>query len=138
MDGANSEDGKRSVQYTEHEIELGARANRVARVLGIVVLILCLGIAVFALFVLPIDTRLAYSGRLGRNGIPMPIAMAVMPLAVFFTVRPLLKPNPDVNGMNKSGRMIIYWICLPMFLFFLYGQWVLAESMLSEAGVFPG
>ena len=135
VDGVNSTDETPSVTYTEHELRLGATANRVFLSLSVLVLILGLGIAVFVLSVLPLDTRLAYSGRLGRNGIPMPIAVAVMPLAVFFTLRPLLKPKPDANHMDKGGRMIIYWIGVPMLLLFLYGQWIIAESMLSDAGL---
>lgn len=138
MGGVNSKDEKPSEKFTERDLELGARTNRVFLVLSVVVLILCVGLAIFTLFVLPLDTRLAYTGRLGRNGIPMPIALAIMPLAVFFTVRPLLKPKPDVNHMDKGGRMIIYWIGAPMLLLFLYGQWIIAESMLSDAGVFSG
>lgn len=138
MVDVNSEDEKPSVKFTERDRELGVRANRVFLVLSVIVFILCVGVAIVALFILPMDTRLAYNGRLGRNGIPMPIALAITPLAVFFTVRPLLKPKPDVNHMDKGGRMIIYWIGVPMLLLFLYGQWIIAESMLSDAGAFPG
>lgn len=134
-DGAHPGIEKRSVVVTERDIELGARANKVAKVLGVCALILTLGIAIFVLVLLPLDTRLAYSGRLGRNGIPMPIAVAIIPLAIFLTIRPVLKPKSDIDHMNKGDRVIIYWIGVPMFLFFLYGQWVIAESMLSDAGV---
>lgn len=138
MDAASSEDTASSPKFTERDIELGARANKIAKLLGIWVLILCLAIAVFAFVVLPLDTRLAYSGRLGRSGIPMPMAMAIMPLAVFFTVRPLLIPKPDIDHMDKGGRIIIYCIGVPMLLFFLFGQFFLVQSMLSDAGVFSG
>lgn len=133
-----SDDTSTSPKYTERDIELGGRANKIAKLLGIWVLILCLAIAVFAFIVLPLDTRLAYSGSLGRSGLPMPLVVAIMPLAVFFTVRPLLNPKPDIDYMDKGGRMIIYCIGVPMLLFFLFGQCFLVQSMLNDAGVFSG
>lgn len=68
----------------------------------------------------------------------MPLAVAIMPLAVFFTVRPLLNPKPDIDHMDKGGRMIIYCIGVPMLLFFLFGQYFLVQSMLNDAEVFSG
>ena len=124
------------LKLPEHDLELGAKANRVLQMMCVVVFIVCLGIAVFVVSTVPLDTRLSYSGRFGRSGIPMPFAMAVVPLVVFFTWRATRKP--DAHHMGKGDRMVAYWIGVPMVLAFLYGHWILAESMLVDVGVLAG
>lgn len=136
-DGAGSAELRSAVKPAGDDPVLGARANGFALVLGGIVFILGLGLAVYAISVLPLETRLAYD-RLGRDGIPLPVAVALMPLAAFLTLRPVLMRKPEVHRMGKRSRMIIYWIVGPMFLGMLWAQWVIVESMLVDAGLMSG
>ena len=124
----DSKDGTPARKFTE--LELGAKANNIIQVLCVVGFVLCLGIGVFVFSTVPLDARLSYSGRFGRNGIPMPLAMGLAPVCALFLWRATRKP--DANHMGKGGRMIIYWLGVPFVLLFPIFHWVRSEENTSE------
>ena len=59
---------------TSQDLVLGARASRYVDVLCLAGLGIASVLAVLVFISVPLDTRLPYSGRFARNGIPMPIS----------------------------------------------------------------
>lgn len=124
-----------SGSLTESDLVLGKRAIRIMTILGAAALVVCIGIAVYVFQNVPMDTRLSYSGRFGRNGIPMPLAITVMPLVLALMLRPSRGGRAHHMGRNK--RVAYYVLQSAVFIAAVWGQWVMAELLMAEAGLLP-
>lgn len=72
---------------TDEDLRLGKQNVLITRVACVIALIVCLGLAVYVFQHVPAETRLPYSGKYGRNGIPMPISVLLMPVVVLIILR---------------------------------------------------
>ncbi len=118
--------------FTEQDLRLGRKASNIIDKLCIVALFACLGMAVFVFLNVPLDTRMPYSGRFGRNGIPAPIAMlpALVVLVGFW--RSGRKPN--AHHMRSGSRVGLYVIGTAVIVACVVFQWNFAEAILTEGG----
>ncbi len=82
------------------------------------------------------NTRMPYSGRFGRNGIPAYIAMALPPLFLFIIWKDGKKP--DAHRMGKGACIAVYIFGTAMVLTTGIGQWILADRILTAGGYFSG
>ncbi|MBD7993840.1 hypothetical protein H9639_00785 [Arthrobacter sp. Sa2CUA1] len=121
---------------TERDLLLGKRAIRIVTILGVVAFVVCVGMAVYVFQNVPVDTRLPYSGRFGRSGMPMPFAIGVIPVALIVLVRP--STSRRAHHMGKKSRIGYYILLPPMLLGAVYGQFVMAELLMIESGALPG
>jgi hypothetical protein len=131
-EGIETDKGK----FTAEDLCLGKIVSRHA---GIIVwggLALCVGIAIFAFLNVSWDTRMPYDGKYNRRGtgIPMQIAMLPIPLTLIGLVRDGRKP--DSHHMRQGSRVATYimvggWVALC-----IWGQSVMAQSILEAGGAF--
>lgn len=118
--------------FTERDLRLGRKASRIIDKLCIVALVACLGMAVFVFMNVPLETRMPYSGRFGRDGIPAPIAMlpAIVVLVLFWRSG----KKPDAHHMRNGSRVGLYVIGTAITVACVLFQWNFAEAILAEGG----
>lgn len=114
---------------------LSQRAIRIMTILGAAALVVCIGIAVYIFQNVQMDTRLPYSGRFGRNGIPMPLAITGIPFLLVLMLRP--SRSRRAHNMSKKKRIAYYLLQSAVFIAAVWGQWVMAELLMVEAGLLP-
>lgn len=136
--GASSDAGGEAVPdgLTEEDLQLGKRAVKLKTIACLIAFVACLGIAVFVLSSVPWDTRMPYTGRFGRNGIPAPIAMLPCLLVLLGFWRSGKKP--DAHHMGKGSRIGYFILAPAIIIACVFGQWILAEAILIEGGFLPG
>lgn len=122
-------------KFTEQDLLLGKKASKYIDIICLLALIATLGMAVFVLLNVPLDTRLDYSGRFGRNGLPMPAVMLLPPLFLFFLWR--TGKRPDAHHMKKPSRLATYVVGTVMVSVCIFFQGVFAEAALIAGGVLP-
>lgn len=115
---------------------LGKKAAKYSAVICAVAFVACLGIAIYVLFSVPLGTRMPYSGRYGRNGIPMPVALLPFLVVLSGLFRASIKR--DAHHMGKGSRGGVYVIGTAMVVGCVVAQWLFAQSILIEGGAFAG
>ncbi|CEA06750.1 hypothetical protein BN1051_00110 [Arthrobacter saudimassiliensis] len=126
------EPGPRSKpNLSERDLVLGKRVIRFMTVGCLAALVVNLAIAVYVFQSVPLDTRLPYSGRFGRNGIPMPIAMGVFVVFLALFARPY---GSKAHHMGKRARVILYILAVAIMVVAVWAQWELAKAILVEGG----
>ena len=118
--------------FTEEDLRLGRKASRTMDRFCVVALIACLGMAAFVFTNVPWDTRMPYSGRFGRDGIPAPIAMlpALIVLLGFWRSG----KKPDAHHMRKGSRVGMYIVGSAIVAACVFFQWQFAEAILVQGG----
>lgn len=122
--------------FTPEDLELGKKAVKFVSVLSMIALVVALGITFYVFMSVPWDTRLPYSGRFGRNGLPMPFVMMLCLVLLIMFWR--IGKKPTAHHMGKASRGAYYILPPMMILGVVWGQWVLAASILVEGGALPG
>jgi hypothetical protein len=122
--------------FTEEDLRLGRRASRIIYLSCGVALVACLGIAAFVLVSVPLDTRMPYSSRFGRNGIPAPIAMLPALVVLFGMWRAGRKP--DAHHMRKGSRVGSYILGTVIIAVCVFFQGAFAQGILVEGGFLAG
>ncbi|CEA06759.1 hypothetical protein BN1051_00115 [Arthrobacter saudimassiliensis] len=128
--------GASSDSLTERDLVLGKRAIRIMTILGTLAFVVCIGIAIYVFQNVPMETRLPYTGRFGRNGIPMPLAISAVPFALVVMLRPSW--GRRAHHMGKKKRVAYYVLLSAILIGAVYGQRVMAETLMIEAGVLSG
>lgn len=120
---------------TAEDLELGKRAVKIIGILAAVALAVSIGITVFVFMSVPWETRLPYEGQYGRNGLPMQVAMSMCILSqvIFWRVG----KKPTAHHMGKASRGLYYVLAPVMIVGAVWGQCVLAKSILVEGGALP-
>ena len=121
---------------TDEDLRLGKRNVLITRVACVIALVVCLGLAVYVFQHVPAETRLPYSGKYGRNGIPMPISVLLMPVVVLIILRNAF--TRGAHEMGRGARIGSYILGLGMILGLVIGQLAIAEGLLIEGGAMPG
>ena len=136
-DDVSSPPGKGSPSgLTPEDLELGRRAVKFVRILSAIALVAAVGITLYVFMSVPWETRLPYSGRFGRNGLSMQVAMAMCLAAQFIFWR--ISKSPTAHHMGKTSRVACYILPPLMIAGAVWGQWILAVSILVEGGALPG
>lgn len=136
-DDISSEEKKiGSEGLTAEDLELGKRAVKIISILAAVALVVSIGIAIYVFMSVPWETRLPYEGQYGRSGIPMQIAMFMCIFMQFLLLRAGKKPT--AHHMGKASRGGLYVLASMMIVGVVWGQCVLAKSILVEGGALPG
>jgi hypothetical protein len=117
------------VGLTEKDLQISKKAVTIKTVFCGIAFLVSLGIAVFVLINVPWDTRMPYSGR---NGIVAPIALLPCPLVLFGFW--LSGEQPAAHHMGKGSRIGYYILAPAIIVACVWGEWILAEAILIEAG----
>lgn len=135
-DARASGDSDSESGLTPEDLELGKKAVKFVSLLSVIALVVALGISFYVFMSVPWDTKLPYNGRFGRNGLPMPFVMllCLILLVMFWRVG----KKPTAHHMGKAARGAYYVIAPAMILGVVWGQWILARSILVEGGALPG
>ena len=136
--GTSAGDAKVPVygRLTEQDLALGKIAAKYSAVICSVALAVSLGIALYVVFNVPLNTRLPYQGQYGRNGIPMPFALLPVVLVLSGLLRGSVKP--DAHHMGKGSRGGLYIVGTAMVIGCIILQSVFARALLIEGGALPG
>ncbi|WP_394251282.1 hypothetical protein [Arthrobacter pityocampae] len=118
--------------FTEEDLRLGRKASKTMDRLCVIALVACLAMAAFVLINVPWDTRMPYSGRFGRNGIPAPVALIPALIVLFGFWRSGKKS--DSHHMRKGSRVGMYIAGGTIVLACVFFQWRFAEAILIEGG----
>ena len=133
---SGAEDKPTQSKLTEQDLLLGEKAVRIKSALCVIAFTICIGIAVFVFLSVPLDTRMPYSGRFGRNGLPMPAVMLLPLVALLILWRSGRKP--DAHHMGQGMRRFYYVLAPAMIFGIMCGQLTFAKLILIEAGAYPG
>jgi hypothetical protein len=133
---ANPSTGDEAVPegFTAEDLRLGRTASKIMRTLSALALVACLGIAIFVLTSVPLDTRMPYSSRFGRNGIIAPIAVLPALIVTFGLWRAGKKP--DAHHMRKGSRVGTYILGAGLISACVFFQWTFAGAILEAGGYF--
>lgn len=118
--------------YTQEDLQAGARVVRFALWCVSIALIAVLIMAVYTFLNVPWETRLDYSGRYGRDGLPMQVVLMAAP--VMFCIMLWQMRKPSAGRMGKSSRVIGIFGTIAFVIFGLWGQWYLAHELLVAGG----
>lgn len=131
-----AETGSPLDNLSERDLALGRKCARFMRIACMSAFLVCLGIALFVAFNVPLETRMPYEGKYGRGGIPMPIAMLpiLVTLAGFWWTAK--KPDAHIMGRGSSIAMFIFGAVL--FVGGIAAQWFFARGILIEGGALAG
>ncbi len=137
--GASDDDPQES--HTLNGLPLGKKATQFIDIICIATFALLLGIAVFVLMNVALDTRTPYEGVFGgivnpgREGIPAPIAMLICPVAVLLCWLTGRMSDLQETPERFTTRRFLQISTMLVIIFFgvLIGQMVL-----NEAGYFSG
>lgn len=124
-------------RLTEQDLLLGKRAAKIMGALYLVGLLICLAIAVYVFQSVPLDTRMPYKGKYSASGqgIPMPIAMAVMVIVLFLSWKGTRRPT--AHHMRKWERIGLFIVGAIIILGCIFAQCIFAEGILVEGGARP-
>ena len=124
-------------RLSEQDLLRGKRTMKIVGAIYLVGLLICLVIAVYVCLSVPLDTRMPYQGRHSASGrgVPMPVAMTVMIIALFLFWKGTRRPR--AHHMRKWERNSLFILGPIIFLGCLYGQCLFAEAILVEGGARP-
>ena len=122
---------------TEHDLVMEKwvlRAYSAACLIGVAV---CLWIAFDVVQRVPLDTRLPYTGRLSRNGLPLPVSLGMTPLALALLARPY-KGKKGYAFKTRRTRIIFSAVVPVIIVVLVWFHWRFGQALLIEGGAISG
>lgn len=118
--------------FSEEDLRLGRKAAKTMEHSALAALVIVVGIAAFTMVSVPWDTKLPYSGKYGRNGLAMQVALFGPALLLFGLWRAGRKS--DAHRMRRGSRGVSYVVGSLLIAGCLWGEWVLSQTILDVGG----
>lgn len=134
--GSKGDTGSPLDNLSEDDLNFGRKSARFLRNSCMIAFLVCLGIALFVAFNVPLETRMPYEGKYGRGGIPMPIAM--LPILVTLAGFWWTAKKPDAHIMGRVSSMMVIIFGAALFVGGIIAQGFFARGILIEGGALAG
>ena len=114
------------------------KASNFINIICVVAFLICVAIALFVLFSVPLETKLPYTGKYNRSDDSMPIPIALLLALIFLFIFWRSGRKPDAHHMAKGSRVGLYILGTILVVGSVIGQIVIAKSILVEGGYLTG
>lgn len=119
-------------ELSEQDLQLGKRAVRITDIVCIAGFLAAVGISIYVLLAVPMDTRIPFSGKRDNAGLIMPIIIVMTPIILFFFWRS--GKTPKAHMMNRGARIRSYLLAIIGTVALLSVHVALARALLIEGG----